>query len=177
MPNTLAWGAKVSPLFRQKAIAIATRIQVQADDLMSCIAFESGETFRANVKNAAGSGAVGLIQIMPKTARDMGTTTTALAAMTPEDQLDWVERYFRPYVGRMRSLSDLYMAILWPAAVGKPESHVLWTAAKSPVTYGQNKGLDKNRDGVITKAEAAAKVHAKLIRGMLPGHLWIGGSR
>ena len=45
------------------------------DYLMSCMAFESMETFRADIPNKAGSKAIGLIQFMPKTAIGLGTTT------------------------------------------------------------------------------------------------------
>jgi soluble lytic murein transglycosylase-like protein len=35
---------------------------------MACMAWESGRSFRPDVKNMAGSGATGLIQFMPTTA-------------------------------------------------------------------------------------------------------------
>lgn len=168
----LAWGARVSRPFRDKVFEICRDLMVEPDHLMACMAFESAETFRADIRNAAGSGAVGLIQFMPATARSLGTSTEALAVMTPEAQLDFVHAYFRPYRGRLKSLADVYMAILWPAAIGKPESHALWSRDARPTTYRQNAGLDANRDGVITKAEAAAKVHDKLVRGMQPGNRW-----
>jgi hypothetical protein len=58
------------------------------------------------------------------------------------------------------TLEDLYMQILWPRAVGKPLDYVLFS---SPSTaYKQNKGLDANKDGNITKDEAAAKVRNQL---------------
>jgi len=161
----IAWGARVSHEFREKLITLCARQQLIPDYLMACIAWESDETFSASVSNRAGSGATGLIQFMPLTAIGLGTTTAALARMTAVQQLDFVESYFRPYRGRLRTLSDHYMAILWPAAIGKPEHHVLWDKATRPTTYGQNAGLDGDRDGRITKAEAAAKVEEKLIRG------------
>jgi len=34
--------------------------------------------------------------------------------------------------------------------------------------YEQNAGLDSNKDGKVTKQEAAAKVKAKLAKGLLP---------
>ena len=161
-PATLAWGAKVSPAFRAKVRGIAERLGCKADDLMGCMAWESGETFSPAVKNMAGSGAVGLIQFMPATAKALGTSTGALAAMTAEEQLDWVERYFQPSKGRLGTLADLYMAILWPAAVGKPMNAPLWGKDSRPTTYRQNAGLDANRDGVITKAECAGKFSSGL---------------
>ena len=170
--TSLAWGQKLTQAERIAVFDLADWLDVQPDNLMACMAWESAETFSPKVKNAAGSGAVGLIQFMPATARALGTTTTALAAMTVIEQLAYVKRYFQPYRGRLRTLSDLYMAILWPRGIGKAESYVLWTKAKNPVTYGQNAGIDVNKDGVITKAEAAAKAKAKLVRGMLPQFRW-----
>lgn len=169
---SLAWGRAVSAEFRAAVFALCARQKLVPDYLMACIAWESAETFSPHIRNAAGSGAVGLIQFMPATARGLGTTAEALAEMTAVQQLAYVERYFKPYAGRLRSLSDHYMAILWPAAIGKQESHDLWDAATRPTTYRQNAGLDANRDRVITKAEAADKVAAKLERGREPGRLW-----
>lgn len=163
----LRWGAKVSHAFRFRLRQIAAELGTQADWLMACMAFESAETFSPSVKNGAGSGATGLIQFMPATARGMGTTVETLALMTAEQQLEYVREYFLPYRGRLNSLSSVYMAILWPKAVGWPDSALLWTSEASPITYRQNSGLDTNKDGVITVGEASGKVHAKYERGAL----------
>ena len=171
-PRTLAWGAKVSAAFRETLFDVAAALGVEPDYLMACIAFETGETFRSNIRNAAGSGAIGLIQFMPATARGLGTSTEALARMSAVEQLDWVRMYFKPYAGRLHTLSDVYMAILWPKAIGKPEDYILWRKGASPTTYRQNSGLDVNGDHDITKAEAAGLIQAKLERGRLPGNLW-----
>lgn len=168
----LAWGAKVSALFCDRVQWIANELRMPtggASDLMACMAWESGETFSPSVKNMAGSGATGLIQFMPKTAIALGTTVEALARMTPEDQLNYVYKYFLPYRGRLAGLGDVYMAILWPAGVGKPDSYVLWEKDRMPTTYRQNSGLDTNGDHAITKSEAVGKVRAKLNKGLGPG--------
>lgn len=170
----LAWGRKVSQAFRDRLFEICQILGVEPDYLMACIAFESAETFRPDIRNAAGSGATGLIQFMSSTAKGLGTTTDALAAMTAEQQLEWVLAYFLPYKGRLHTLADVYMAILWPAGIGKPDEWTLWDQASRPTTYRQNAGLDMNKDGRITKAEAAAKVLAKLERGRLPQFQWEG---
>ena len=163
--GALAWGAKVSPEFRKKVFAMAKSMQCDASDLMACMAFESGETFSPAVRNAAGSGAVGLIQFMPSTARNLGTSADALAAMTAEAQLDYVAKYFKWYP-EIRTLEDIYMAILWPRAIGKPNDYVLFE--KPGRTYDQNKGLDADKDGRVTKVEAAAAVRAKHAKGLKP---------
>ena len=87
--------------------------------------------------------------------------------MTPVEQLDYVERYFAPYRGKLRDLSDLYMAILWPKGVGKPASYVLFSQGSRE--YQQNRGLDANNDGVVSKTEAASRVQQHLIEGLREG--------
>lgn len=159
---TIPWGAKVSAAFKKKVIEIGGRLGISPDFLMACMAFESGGTFSPKVTNAAGSGAVGLIQFMPSTARGLGTTTAALAAMSAEDQLDYVEKYFAPHKN-LGTLEDVYMVILWPAAIGKPTSYVLFQ--KPSKAYTQNAGLDKDKHGKVTKFEAAAAVRGMLARG------------
>lgn len=170
----LAWGKKVSPEFRKRLFEICGELAVNPDYLMACMAFESAETFSPSIKNAAGSGATGLIQFMPSTAKGLGTNTGALANMTALQQLEYVHAYFWPYRGRLKTLGDVYMAILWPAGIGKPDGWALWDKSKKPTTYRQNAGLDINKNGVITKAEATAKVKAKLDRGLLPAYVWEG---
>ena len=159
----LAWGKKVSAPFKRKVVAISARLGIDPNNLMAAMAFESARSFRADIVNPA-SGATGLIQFMPKTAESRGTTTAKLAAMTPVEQLDVVEQYFLPQAGRLGDLNDLYMAILWPKAIGKPASFVLFAAPEK--AYQLNKGLDANDDGAVTKAEAANRVQQHLIEGM-----------
>lgn len=162
----LAWGTRVSPEFRAEVISIAKGFDWTPDHcswLMSCMAFESAETFSPSIKNAAGSGAVGLIQFMPATAGGMQTSIDNLEKMTAEKQLAWVEKYFQPYAPRIKSLADCYMAILLPKYIGRPETSVLFSGG---VAYRQNAGLDLDKDGNITKAEAANHVHQKYIKGL-----------
>jgi peptidoglycan hydrolase-like protein with peptidoglycan-binding domain len=165
----IAWGAKVSGAFKNKVIQICEFLDMAPDFLMSCIAFETGETFSPNIKNAAGSGATGLIQFMPNTAKSLGTTTEKLAKMTAVEQLDYVKKYFMPYRNRLKKLEDVYMAILYPVAIGKPITHVLFAEGKK--TYSQNKGFDANRDGKITLKEISTKVRQKYEKGLGKGYL------
>lgn len=175
----IAWSAKVSPAFAARVRKMAAELKIPdevingqtvtgADKLMACMAFESGETFSPTIKNGAGAPYYGLIQFGAAAAKDCGTTVDALIKLTAEQQLEYVYLYFKPLTGKLRTVSDLYMKILWPAAVGKPENYVLWTKTDRPTTYLQNKGLDINKDEVITKAEAASKVTEKLMRGLQP---------
>lgn len=165
----IAWGKKVSVEFKSKVIKIAINLNVSPDYLMACMAFETGETFSPNVKNAAGSGATGLIQFMPATAEDLNTTTEKLSKMTAVQQLDYVELYLKRHKNKFKKLEDVYMAILYPAAIGKPLTHGLFK--KGTKTYTQNRGLDRNKDGNITLEEVSAKVRAKYEKGLKSGYL------
>lgn len=163
---TLAWGARVSALFRRLVTLIAQEGGFDPSDLMAVIAFETGRTFSAKARNPI-SGATGLLQFIRSTAEGMGWTLDELSAMSDEEQLRLaVRKYLQPYYGRCRTLSDLYMAVLWPKAVGQPESFVLFSEGSA--AYLQNKGLDVDRDGKITKAEATAYVEKQRKEGLRP---------
>ncbi len=162
MPE-IAWGKIIGGPFKTKVIAICSDLQCDPSHLTSAMAFETGETFSPSIRNRQ-SGATGLIQFIPSTARDLGTTTDDLASMSAIDQLDFVQKYLKPFKRKMNTLSDVYMTILLPSAVGKPEASVLFRRPSR--AYTQNQGLDVNHDGQITKGEAAAKVQTKLERGL-----------
>lgn len=170
-PVQLAWGARVSTEFARHVLGICDEFAwsgAHASWLMACMAFESDGTFSASVPNRAGSGAVGLIQFMPLTAVDLGTTTENLALLSAESQLTYVRAYFKQYARRIASLSDMYMAILLPKYIGTAEGTVLFSGTGA--SYRQNAGLDANSDGKITKGEATARVAAMLQRGLEPAN-------
>jgi len=168
----LAWGNKVSAAFRARVLRIAAEIGFQPSWLMAAMAFETGRTFDPAKRNPA-SSATGLIQFMAATARDLNTTTEALAKMSAVEQLDYVDRYFRPYTGRLKTLSDVYMAILWPAAVGKPEGAVIFPLGSQ--AYLVNRGLDIDHDGAVTKSEATMFVAKVLAEGMQTTNAYVYG--
>lgn len=147
----------VSRAFKLRVIGIARDLGTDPNFLMAAMSFESRLDPRAVNPS---SGATGLIQFMPKTAERLGTTVGALAAMTAEGQLDYVARYFAPYRGRLATLEDVYMAILWPDAIGRGADFVLFRTPSA--AYAQNSALDVNRDGSVTVAEATSFVRRRL---------------
>ena len=153
-----------SPEFDAKVNTIANNLDTDPRHLMKAMAFETGGTFDPTEKNKAGSGATGLIQFMPSTAKNLTGADTKEAAikilekMTATEQLDYVEKYLKPFKGKLNTVEDVYMAILWPKAVGKDSEYTLFK--KGTIAYWQNRGLDVNKDGVITKDEAASKVRS-----------------
>lgn len=168
----LAWGAAVDRPFALEVIALSRRVRIpDPSDTMTVMAFETGGTFSPKVKNAAGSGAIGLIQFMPSTAFLLKTSTEALSKMTAIEQLQFVEAYFAPWSGKLKTLGDIYGAVLWPGMIGKPDNTPIFReGGDRPKLYLQNKGLDANKDSQITRAEIVAKVAATKARGLLPGN-------
>ena len=135
--------------FEQKVRDVSHRLQIPPEWLMSVIYSES--KFNAKAKNHKGSGAVGLIQWMPATARDYGVSTSQLLKMDHLQQLDFVYEYLnrvRLKYGSFDSITELYLAILYPRAVGEGTCYTLY--AKPSVAYRQNAGLDANKDGAVT---------------------------
>lgn len=146
--------------FVDKVKTTASALGCSPEDLLACMAFETGRTFNPSLRN--GIGATGLIQFIPSTARSLGTTTDYLAGLTRTQQMEWVQKYFKAGpLSRVSkpSIDDLYMSILWPAAVGQPDNYVLFSAGTK--AYAQNP-LDKDGKGYVTKADAAAKARAQL---------------
>lgn len=164
---------KTSPAFRRRLEDIATALGTDPEWLALVMSFETGESFDPAERNPV-SGATGLIQFMPATAHKLGTTTDELAAMTALAQLDYVERYFEPHLGHLATLTDVYMAVLWPSAMGKGPAAVLWSEGSKE--YAQNSGLDSNKDGTVTAREAVAHVEAKRLRQPSPATLLVGDS-
>ena len=158
-------GKYVTADFKAKVLEISRKLQIDPDDLMGIMAFESNGIDPSCVNKI--SGATGLIQFMPSTAKDLGTTTKALAKMSAVKQLDYVYEYYKPYAGKIRNIEDAYMVVLMPIAVGKDNDFILGIKDSSEelakslsygIVYKQNSVLDINKDGIITKGEAAQKV-------------------
>lgn len=158
----LIWGAKVSQPFRVKVREVAKRQGVEANWLMSVMAFETGNSFLPYVKNPV-SGATGLIQFTRPTATGLGTSTTQLSRMTAVEQLDWVEKYYDQYKGQIKNLGDAYMAVFAPVGIGKPDSTVLYSSPSA--AYNQNAGLDTARKGYITRGDCIVRVNKAFKQG------------
>lgn len=147
---------KISPSFAQRVAEVAARLAIPADWLMAVMWSES--RLNPQARNPHG-GATGLIQFMPATARHLGTTCEALSAMSGEEQLLYVERFFAPYAARCRSFSDLYLACFFPAALGRPDDYVFATRTLSAALIArQNPLFDGNKDDKITVGEFRAQL-------------------
>lgn len=153
-PNT-----KLDKAFLDKTKDISQRIGCDYKDLLAVMNSESG--LKSTARNPKG-GATGLIQFMPATAKMLGTTTDELRRMSPTQQLDYVEKYFNMVKknaglqGKQLSGADLYALVFMP---GRAKRDIL-TSASDGKTYSYNKGLDKDGDGHISKADLQRRVAA-----------------
>jgi len=137
--------------FLAKVIDISTRLGINPDWLMIVMKMESGINPAAYNPNG---GATGLIQFMPATAAGLGTSCSELLYMDNVTQLDYVYKYFRPYAGRLLSVTDLYMVTFFPAALGKPDDYILQTSTLHADTIARaNPVFDLNKDQSITVGE------------------------
>jgi len=132
--------------FIEKVIKISNELGIDPNWLMFVMWFES--RLKANAINPK-SMAVGLIQFMPSTAKALGTSTDGLLKMSKIEQLDYVYKYLKPYKGRMKSWIDVYLAVFYPAAIGKGDNYVI----KSDLVAKQNQIFDLNKDLDISVKE------------------------
>jgi len=143
---------QITPEFLREVEAMAARLQTNPEYLLAMMSFESG--LDPSAVNGV-SGATGLIQFMPDTARGLGTTTAELRQMSAMQQLQYVERYLEPFAGQLDTVEGVYTAVLSGHPQADPDT-VLF--AGGTAAYSQNSGLDLNHDGRITTAEATQRV-------------------
>ncbi len=146
----LAYIEKVSTnraAFEQKVNRISANLGIVPDWLMTVMYAESGLNHLAeNPKSTA----IGLIQFLDSTLKNLGTTRNYLKSLTNVQQLDWVEKYFVSLglKGKMKSVYDVYFAVFSPKYVGNPDGTVIATSGQN--VYNANKALDTDKDGRLT---------------------------
>lgn len=109
-------------IFDATVRSIAKEIGINPSWLMAVMYFESRLNPKAVNKY---TNATGLIQFMPTTAKGLGTTTTDLLKMSNVEQLKFVKAYFKPFTGKLKTLGDTYLAVFYPALIGKAGDTVL----------------------------------------------------
>ncbi len=151
---------KKEATFLTKTKQIAKRINCSYKDLLALMNSESGLNEKA--VNSS-SGATGLIQFMPATAKELGTSTEELRKMTALEQLSYVEKYLVKNK-KMAGFKDnekigsgeLYALVFLPA---RAKREILTDSTEK--YYAANaKALDLNKDGKITKTELAQRLRS-----------------
>lgn len=120
-----------SSRFRKALVRTGKLLGVDPNFIAAVMQTESG--FNPHISNqwcvAQGRSrndcAYGLIQFMPFVLRTYGTNADALAGMSDVDQLQYVERFYRPYASKIKCAGDAYMATFLPAFVGCHRDRVL----------------------------------------------------
>lgn len=144
--------------FSAKVRHIADLLHIDANWLMYVMWFESGLNEKAQNWS---TNATGLIQFMPSTSVQLGTTTADLMQMSNVEQLDYVYSYLLPYAGKINNLTDLYLAVFFPAAIGRSADYIFETSSLSRSKIAsQNPTFDLNSDGMITYNEVETKILA-----------------
>jgi hypothetical protein len=155
---------------RLEELAAAHEWDVNA--IAAVIKIESGGV--ASARNPT-SGATGLIQFMPATAKQLGTTVEALRDMSALDQLDFVERYLEQALGGSvpSEPGDYYVAVFMPAYIGRAGSDVI--AQKGEKVYDQNAGLDFDKNDELSVGDVRAVFHRTYDSAAARG-TWVPGS-
>ena len=136
--------------FEKKVKTVSRKLNVPPEWLMAVMYSES--KFDASITNVKGSGATGLIQWMPQTAREFGITVEKLRNLNHVEQLDFAYKYLQK-VKEVRKcdykdLTQFYLAILHPKAIGQEDCYPLYS--KPSEDYKMNAILDSNKDGRVT---------------------------
>ena len=152
--------------FVDKVIEICCRLWINPHWLMVVMELETAGTFDPAITNTLGY--TGLIQFGDAAAADLGITTAQLRKMNALDQLEYVERYLKPYKSKMNRLPDVYLAVFFPRAIGKADGWVLQTARLNPERIAKwNPGFDVNKDKQIQVWEIKQKLLARIPKDKL----------
>ncbi|MCZ2224519.1 MAG: transglycosylase SLT domain-containing protein [Chitinophagales bacterium] len=169
--------------FYKKLIEVCNRTGVKPEDALLIMTLESGLNPAAYNKDG---GASGLVQFMPKilektykfNPRDHDNKQ--FKQLSGEEQLDYIERHFQNLSklvgGNFKSAAQLYIANFFPVALTNQQIKQMNPSGiivrKDPdkqiyksvsldferKAYNSNKGLDYDKDGVITYGDIDAKM-------------------
>jgi hypothetical protein len=155
-------GTGLTDAFFQELKAISARLGSDPGDLLAVMVSESNVDPKA--QNPHGK-ATGLIQFMPQTLKGLGWTAgpDEFRTLSAEQQLPYVEKYYRPHRGKLTSAGRLYQATFLPATLKNSTESTVIAAPGGPnaKAYAANKGLDTNKDGVITVSDLTERLNLK----------------
>lgn len=152
------------------------RLGIDPFDLIRVAYSESG--CRASAHNKHGN-ASGLIQFMPNTLLSVGWTKghEAFRLLPAEEQVQYVERYYRPWCEHCKSAGLCYVATFLPAltkAAAKEGSGFVLCGLKGPLSwaYQANTVLDRNNDGRITVGDLEEHIERQCKGSRYNAILW-----
>ncbi len=166
MATALVYENKLPSNIRQRFVdnvrMYSERLGIDPNWLMLVMNSESGLNPQAENPTTK---AVGLIQFMPSTSKQLGYSSSAIKGMEAVTQLFLVYKYFQPYADKLKSFNDLYRATFFPLSLGKPDSFVMQTdTLPAKLIYDQNPAIAKfsTIPGKITVAAFNAYTDSKL---------------
>ncbi|MDR2541163.1 MAG: lytic transglycosylase domain-containing protein [Candidatus Peribacteria bacterium] len=148
--------------FKAKVEEISKELQINPNRLMLVMKKESG--LKHAIVNKEG-GATGLIQFMPTTAKNLGTSTEKLKQMTAVQQLEYVKKYYQKNAGNFKSYDDLRLYTFFPAAMGKPDDYVFETPTLSAQTIAKQNHRGKDQ---ITMADYKERLKTTVTENVPP---------
>lgn len=148
--------------FVSKLKQVSKALKINPNWLVAVMFKESGISPVAPNKM---SGATGLIQFMPDTAKGLGTTTDQLKRMSAIDQLDYVYKYYKPYTGKIKNYTDLYSVTFYPYMIGKDSDYIVGSERSKKRVKSiakQNKAIDINKDQEVSYDEFKRYAYKRL---------------
>jgi hypothetical protein len=152
----------VTTAFLCKLVEMSWRHGWDPNGIALVISEESA--FNPAAKNPGGS-ASGLIQFIESTAASLGTTTAQIRAMSAEEQLPLVERFFETSLrGQIPArIEDYFLAVLGkPNLIGASDDTPVFTQGSA--AYASNPQLDLDKNGVITVGDTRSYMQRVLNR-------------
>lgn len=145
--------------FVLKVKRISKALGINPSWLMWVMSRESG--LNPQAQNSIAPYPVGLIQFVPETARNLGTSRAALLKMSAYQQLDFVYKYYLTnfkIFGQARSLAQLYLINFYPAALKHYHNDRYVFGSERGLNYAKivaqsNWGFDVNKDGLISMGD------------------------
>lgn len=133
---------KADSEFTSAVANLADKYNISESEVYAVIQGESAFNPKATNK----SGATGLFQIMPDTAKEIGTTTEDILNMSPAEQVAVYDKY----LARWNYTGDNRLGIMQaaPAFADRGPDEVIY--AKGSAAWKQNPGWRELNDGPIT---------------------------
>ena len=151
----LPTSSKTSSSDRAAVLGLLSELGWPRAELDAAIRIESG--WNPAAVNPT-SHAVGLIQFMPRTLRALGYAGSwqDFAKLGAMEQVPWIRKYFSRW--RWRVPGDTYLAIAYPAALGKPDDELV--AMEGSPIWNQNPAWRSPGNGPVN----AGSIRAVLLR-------------
>lgn len=140
-------------IFKAVLLEGCKKLRCKPIDLLSVMYSESG--LNPAIVNPDG-GATGMLQFMPNTAKNLGTSTDSLKKMKASKQLIYVFKYLKPYSGKLTSPFAIYLVTFFPAGLNHINQNS-WVFEAKKLSRSKiaksNKTMDLNKDSKITMGE------------------------